>query len=133
MRVYLRQADNDVERNYMQAASRLPQPSHEADVAVLPPRKILPPETTTGAIETALGEHITAGSIDLHHTGDAWTATMSRLEQPGVVAAMFFAQGLREVTLRLADGRSAPARIGGTSFTAASERVCELIGLELLA
>ena len=88
--------------------------------------------TIGGAIATALGEHITVGSVDIIGTTDSWSATISRLERPGVVASMFFAQGLREVTLLLDDGRTARAQIAGTSFIAASERVCQLIGLEPL-
>ena len=81
-----------------------------------------------------LGEHITAGMRrSSTEQRDAWTATLTKLERPGVVASMFFAQGLREVTLRLDDGRTARARIAGTTFVAASERVCHLIGLEPLA
>ena len=35
--------------------------------------------------------------------------------------------------LRLEDGREARASIAGTSFVAAAERVCQLVGLEPLA
>jgi hypothetical protein len=45
---------------------------------------------------------------------------------------MFFAERARDIVLRLDDGRHARARIAGTSFLAASERVCDLTGIEAL-
>ena len=117
----------------MQARSHTPEPAISTDTAALPPVREAPAQAPIGgAITTALGEHITAGSVDIIGTTDSWSATISRLERPGVVASMFFARGLREVTLLLDDGRTARAQIAGTSFVAASERVCQLIGIEPL-
>lgn len=124
----------------MQARSHTSQPALSPalpkDAVTLPPvareEEVLAQAPIGGAIATALGEHITAGRVDINGTADTWTATISRLERPGVVASMFFAQGLREVSLLLDDGRTARAQIAGTSFVAASERVCQLIGLEPL-
>jgi hypothetical protein len=39
---------------------------------------------------------------------------------------------MREVRLRLEDGREAHARIAATAFTAGNERECRLIGLNPL-
>jgi hypothetical protein len=49
-----------------------------------------------------------------------------------MVATAYFGDRVREVILRLSDGRHARARITGTTFMAAAERVCEMSGLEPL-
>lgn len=83
-------------------------------------------------IWTTDGRFVTGGMAELDGGGINWRATLGRLDRPGHVASMYFAGGVREVLLRLDDGRSARARITGTSFIAASERVCHLAGLEQL-
>ncbi|HLB24352.1 MAG TPA: hypothetical protein VJP07_09675 [Dehalococcoidia bacterium] len=85
------------------------------------------------AIATVDGSLITAGVAAIEGAGIDWRATLARLDRPGVMVSLYFGQGVREVVLRLEDGREARARIAGTSFVAASERVCQLVGLEPLA
>ncbi len=91
------------------------------------------PEQIVAAIATVDGSLITAGLATVEGAEIDWRATLARLDRPGVMASMYFAQGVREVILRLEDGREARARIAGTSFVAAAERVCQLVGLEPLA
>jgi hypothetical protein len=83
-------------------------------------------------ISTADGRYVTGGMATFAAAGAGWRATLVQLDRPGHVASMYFAGGVREVLLRLDDGRSARARITGTSFIASAERVCELSGLEQL-
>jgi hypothetical protein len=54
------------------------------------------------------------------------------MDRPGTVATMYFSGGVRDVIVRLEDGRRGQARIAGTSFIAASQRVCDLIAEEPL-
>jgi hypothetical protein len=61
-----------------------------------------------------------------------WSATVRRLDRPGVMASLFFGQRTRDVVLRLDDGRQARARIASTTFTAGRQRICELTGIEPL-
>ena len=84
-------------------------------------------------ISTLAGEVITHGVAELGGTADAWTATVGHLDRPGAMANAYFAGGLREVMLSLNDGRGARARVVATSFIAATERICQLRGLEPLA
>lgn len=93
-----------------------------------------PCKTRLGAAVEALdGRVLTRGSAEVAGSDGRWTARLTQLDRPGVIASMFFAERARVVVLRLEDGRHARARIAGTSFIAASERVCELAGLEPLA
>ncbi len=90
----------------------------------------LPQAATISALN---GRFITGGTVTVTDGGaDGWRATLSQLARPGVVASMYFGEGVREVTLQLADGRAARARITGTSFSATAERVCDLAGVEPL-
>ncbi len=91
---------------------------------------VLGPQYAT--ICTADGRYVTGGMASVSGGGAIWRATVSQLDRPGHVASMYFAGGVREVLLRLDDGRSARARITGTSFIAQAERICELAGLEQL-
>lgn len=91
-------------------------------------------ETRLGAAVEALdGRVLTCGSAEVAGSDGHWTARLTQLDRPGAIASMFFAERARVVVLRLDDGRHARARLAGTSFIAASERVCELAGLEPLA
>ena len=92
-----------------------------------------PPSLQAATVATASGELITGAVALVAQDGARWTAMLSGLDQPGLVASMYFSAGLREVSLRLADGRRARARITGTSFSASSSRTCELAGIEPLA
>jgi hypothetical protein len=78
------------------------------------------------------GRLVTRGVVEFDGTPGAWSATLSQLDRPGGVATMYFAEGMRDVELRLVDGRRARARLTGTSFIAASQRVCHLAGMERL-
>lgn len=87
-----------------------------------------------GAVVEALdGRMLTRGVATVTELGTGWTARLTQLERPGVVASLFFGERARDVVLRLHGGRSARARIASTSFIAASERVCDLEGVEPLA
>jgi hypothetical protein len=84
------------------------------------------------AVESADGRVLTRGQAEIVETGGRWTARVTQLDRPGVIALMFFSERARDVVLRLDDGRHARARIAGTSFIAANERVCDLAGIEPL-
>ncbi len=80
-------------------------------------------------LSTASGQILTGGVARIAESAaSGWTASLSHLDQPGVIAAMYFASGVRDVVVHIEDGREARARISGTSF-AGSERVCTLTGL----
>jgi hypothetical protein len=93
-----------------------------------------PAEQTTHAatLSTTDGDAITGGTAQVTITAEGWSARVSGLDRPGQVAAIYFADGVREVLVRLADGRSGRARIARTSFIAAGERICDLTGIEPL-
>jgi hypothetical protein len=97
-----------------------------------PARTYGTPDLQYATISTADGRFMTGGLARLDGGATKWRATLSQLDRPGHVASMYFSAGVREVLLRLEDGRSARARITGTSFIAASERICELAGIEPL-
>ena len=87
-----------------------------------------------GAVVEALdGRVLTRGTSEIAEQGMRWTARLTQLDRPGVIALLFFAERARDVVLRLDDGRAARARISSTSFVATSERVCDLVGVESLA
>lgn len=83
-------------------------------------------------ISTLDGRYITGGVAEFTGTPLEWRATLRHLDRPGVVAAMFFAEGVRDIVVKLEDGRQAKARITGTSFIASAQRVCQLAGIERL-
>ena len=87
----------------------------------------------TATISTLDGRYITGGIADFRGTPGAWSATLRHLDRPGLVASLYFADGVRDVMVRLEDGRRARARITGTSFIASAQRVCSLTGAEALA
>jgi uncharacterized protein (DUF2336 family) len=95
----------------------------------LEPAPSVPESGVAAAIATLDGEFITAGLADVAIVDGTWTIRLARLDRPGVVASMFFAQHLREVLVRLEDGREGRARIARTTFVAGQERECRLIGL----
>lgn len=98
------------------------------------PRTAAAPHGVVAAwVFTPDGRLVTGGAATLRQTGEDWRATLAKLDRPGMVATLFFAEGLREVSLQLEDGRAARARITSTTFLASAERVCELAGLEPLA
>jgi hypothetical protein len=103
-------------------------------VEAQPPEPLRPVAAMrTATISTLDGTVITHGVAELRGTSEAWNATVGHLDQPGHVAAAYFAHHVREVVLSLNDGRGARARLVGTSFEPGAERTCELRGLEPLA
>ena len=98
--------------------------------AKLPTPRLARIDATLEALD---GRVLTRGVADVAESGGQWTARMTQLDRPGVVASMFFAERARDVVLRLDDGRHGRARIASTSFLAASERICDLAGIEALS
>ena len=93
----------------------------------------VPPPAFAATISTREGRLITGGLALVRDQGAGWTATLTQLENPGMVATAYFGHRVREVVLSLSDGRRARACITGTTFMASAERICELSGLEPLA
>jgi hypothetical protein len=94
---------------------------------------VVPRQARLGAAVEALdGRLLTRGIADVAESAGPWTARLTQLDRPGVIASIFFAERARDIVLRLDDGRQARARIASTSFIASSERVCELVGVEPL-
>jgi hypothetical protein len=85
------------------------------------------------AVEALDGRVLTRGIAHVTESPGRWTARLTQLDRPGVIASMYFAEKARDIVLRLDDGRHARARLASTSFIAASERVCDLTGIEPLA
>src|SRR5689334_20295363 len=63
---------------------------------------------TKARLATLAGKPLCTGT--LHISWDGSSAILTSLDQPGAVAAAYFVDGLRDVVLRLADGRSARER-----------------------
>lgn len=91
------------------------------------------PQRFAATLLTLDGKYITAGLADVDTEGSSWRARVRHLDRPGVIASMYFSEGIRQVLLRLDDGRRGVAQITGTSFLAGSQRVCDLRGQEALA
>ncbi len=111
----------------------MPAPKHfdVADDASL--RAVTPGLARLGAVVEALdGRVLTRGVADIVESPAPWAARLTQLDRPGAIASTFFAERARDIVLRLDDGRCARARIASTSFIAASERVCDLAGIEPL-
>jgi len=90
--------------------------------------------TVQATIFTPAGRRVTGGLAEVAPTLEGgWTALVRSLDRPGAVASMSFSEGLRDVVVHFGDGRTATARITGTSFLANSERICRLAGDEPLA
>lgn len=85
------------------------------------------------ALSTIDGRLVSGGIAEFHGAATLWSATLRLLDRPGNVATLFFAQGVRDVLLRLADGRTVRARLAGTRFLASAERVCQLTGVDRIA
>ena len=140
-----RMADSEVEPNT--GSTRPPTlSSNEDSIEIMPlprintflevatPKQAPPRLAQIGATLEALdGRILTRGVADLVEPTGRWTARMTQLDKPGVVASMFFAERARDIVLRLDDGRHGRARIASTSFLAASERICDLTGIEALS
>ena len=108
-----------------------PKPNLALDIAL--PQTSAPQLARLGAaVEAMDGRVLTRGVAEITGSAGRWTARLTQLDRPGVIASMFFAEKARDIVLRLDDGRHARARLASTSFLAASERVCDLTGLEPL-
>ena len=83
-------------------------------------------------LSTLDGRYITGGIAEFTGNPLQWGATLRHLDRPGVVASMFFAEGVRDVIMKLEDGRQGKARLTSTSFIASAQRVCQLAGSERL-
>lgn len=82
-------------------------------------------------VATVDGRRISGGLLEMGGAAAAdgsWTAVLRHLDQPGALATVYFAEGVREVRVTLEDGRSARARVRRTLF-AGRERTCELSGI----
>ncbi len=106
--------------------------SAQPNPTAIPPRGNVTPLIAAATISTADGRFVTGGIATIDGGSDAWTAVLRHLDRPGIVATLYFSEGTRDVILRLEDGRRARARIASTSFTAGSQRICELTGLDPL-
>jgi hypothetical protein len=88
---------------------------------------IAAPESPTalipGVMLTIDGRPITGGTIELREAGGRWSGVLRRPDRAGAAATLYFGQGLREVVVRLQDGRHAGARITGSSFAGYGERI----------
>jgi hypothetical protein len=87
------------------------------------------PVRAAATISTTDGQLITAGTLEFTFSAEGWSGRMRHLDRPGQVATMYFAEGVRDVIVELEDGRRSRARITGTSFIAALQRICDLTGL----
>lgn len=117
----------------MMPARPLPEDEPQTADVLAPPAMMPPQRAAAGWVFTPDGRLVTGGTVALREDGEDWAALLTKLDRPGMVASLYFAEGLREVALTLQDGRSARARIASTTFLASAERVCELTGLEPLA
>jgi hypothetical protein len=112
----------------------MPTPLSNELIDITIPKQVQPAAVRVGAALEALdGRELTRGVAEIIEGGGRWTARITQLDRPGVVASMFFAERARDIVLRLDDGRHGRARIASTSFLAASERVCDLTGIEALS
>jgi hypothetical protein len=90
------------------------------------------PVRVVATISTTDGRFITGGTLDITAAAAGWRGRMRHMDRAGTVATMYFGGGVRDVVVRLEDGRQGIARIAGTSFIAASQRICDLIADEPL-
>jgi len=97
-----------------------------------PDRALTGTNSQRAALITLGGRSMTRATAEVSASARGWTATLRGLSRPGRVASLFFSDGVREVVLRLGDGRSAQARLSTTSFVD-GERICQLKGLEPLS
>jgi hypothetical protein len=108
-----------------------PQLLEHLNVTPAQPHRALP-VTMRATMATRDGRYITGGVLDLAVDGQCWGGRMRDLERGGIVATMYFSEGVREVVVRLEDGRRSFARITGTRFVGSSQRVCDLEGISPL-
>ena len=83
-------------------------------------------------LSTFDGRYVTGGIVEFDGTPREWSATLRDLDRAGSVASLFFAEGVRDVIVRLEDGRRARGRLTGTTF-ASAQRACTIVGTETFA
>jgi hypothetical protein len=72
--------------------------------------------TQPAALFTTDGLYVTSGTAELTARDGAWSAVLRRLEAPGAVASLYFGRGVRDIVVRLGDGRRVRARLTDTRF-----------------
>jgi hypothetical protein len=92
---------------------------------------VLPDDAVSCALYTTGGRYITGGMARVSVSPRGWAATVESLDRAGVIASMYYCDGVRDVVVRFGDGRRAFARISGTRFRA-NARVCDVEGVEPL-
>jgi hypothetical protein len=68
------------------------------------------------ALLTRDGRFVTRGVVELEQRDGCWAGVLRRLDAPGLAASLYFGSGVRDVMLRLADGREVQARLTDTQF-----------------
>ena len=112
----------------MLAESRPSPPQHPSlPIVVKPP--VAPDAIGLASVYSPSGDRIVTGRVHVRFSDGGWSATISALDRPGVIARAYFTAGLRDVVLALADGRRAPTKISSTSFTRELQRTYELLGI----
>lgn len=81
-------------------------------------------------LSTCDGRFVTGAVAEFEGSPRDWSARLGELDRPGNVASLFFAEGVRDVIVRLEDGRRARGRLIGTTFLASAQRVCTVAGSE---
>jgi len=76
------------------------------------PERVMQPAT----LYTTEGLYVTHGHVELTLRSDGWRGALRGLDAPGAVASLYFGGAVRDVVLRLADGRRFPARLTDTRF-----------------
>lgn len=84
-------------------------------------RRLLGQPATLYALD---GRAVTRCLADVRIDGARLDATLRALEKPGAIATLYFNEGVRDVLLRLEDGRGARVHITGTAFLKRQQRVC---------
>lgn len=95
-------------------------------------REFRPAAITTAQralILTPDGAVISGGQAEISGRDGRWQATVRNLDRAGALASLYYTSGVREVILRLDDGRRARGRIVRTRFLPSAERVCDLAGV----
>lgn len=113
------------------SAARAPLPVHRTSLRRAAVDAAAPPDTVPATLYKSDGRYITGGVARFRHEPSGWTATLDHLDRPGLVASLYFVDGLRDVLVGWADGRRARARISATRFDATS-RVCDLDGVDAI-
>ena len=57
------------------------------------------------SVFTLSGQGLADGVVEVSGSDDGWSATLYALDRPGKIAGAYFVTGLREIVVRLDDGR----------------------------